>query len=98
MIDMEAICTKALSLYGAAAQTLMCMEEMAELQKELCKNARGRNNFFEIAEEIADVQIMLEQMMILHKCREAVEDWKAVKLLRLQGMLNNKEEEREHDN
>ena len=31
----------ALSTYGAEAQTLMAMEEMAELQKELCKHARG---------------------------------------------------------
>lgn len=32
---------QALDTYGAEAQTLMVMEEMAELQKELCKHARG---------------------------------------------------------
>ena len=31
----------ALEKWGADAQTLMVFEEMAELQKELCKNARG---------------------------------------------------------
>ena len=47
---------------GPDAQTLMAFEEMAELQKELCKHARGKHNRSAVAEEIADVQIMLEQM------------------------------------
>ena len=38
-------------------------EEMSELQKELCKHDRGKDNREAIAEEIADVQIMLEQMI-----------------------------------
>ena len=45
----------ALSKYGPDAQTIMVFEEMAELQKELCKHARGANNKEYIAEEIADV-------------------------------------------
>ena len=48
----------------------MMFEEMAELQKELCKNARGKDNRAEIAEEIADVHIMLDQMEILPNCKE----------------------------
>ena len=59
---------EALNKWGAEAQTLMGFEEMSELQKELCKHARGKDNREAIAEEIADVQIMLEQMMILHDC------------------------------
>ncbi len=38
------ICREALQTYGAESQTLMLFEEMSELQKELCKHARGRNN------------------------------------------------------
>ena len=77
----------ALSTYGAEAQTLMVMEEMAELQKELCKHARGRENRAQIAEEIADLQIMLEQMAMLHDCAELVEGYKAQKLDRLEKRL-----------
>jgi hypothetical protein len=77
----------ALSTYGAEAQTLMAMEEMAELQKELCKHARGRENRAQIAEEIADVQIMLEQMAMLHDCAGLVEGYKAQKLERLEKRL-----------
>lgn len=62
----------ALEKWGADAQTLMVFEEMAELEKELCKNARGKDNRGSIAEEIADVQIMLEQMIVLHNCRAMV--------------------------
>lgn len=88
MTDTErAIYTSALSKWGTAAQTLMVYEEMAELQKELCKHARGRHNTSAIAEEIADVLIMLDQMMVLHNCEETVADMKCAKLERLVRQL-----------
>lgn len=89
MIDIEVLCTQAVKHFGSESQTMMCIEEMAELQKELCKHSRGRNNYYDIAEEIADVQIMLEQMIILFDCRETVEDWKFAKLMRLRELINN---------
>ena len=99
MIDMNKICTQALNHFGKQSQILMLFEEMAELQKEICKNSRGRNNFYDIAEEIADVQIMLEQMIILFNCRDEVEQWKHVKLLSLRGLMNNyKKEDTSNDN
>lgn len=86
---MTEICKAALETWGASAQTLMVFEEMAELQKELCKHARGKENVLCIAEEIADVQIMLEQMVVLHDCRQAVEDWRTVKLMRLKRRIED---------
>ena len=77
----------ALSTYGAEAQTLMVMEEMSELQKELCKHARGKDNQLSIAEEIADVLIMLDQMMILHDCESIVAQYKQEKLERLENRI-----------
>lgn len=73
----------ALAMWGPDAQTLMAFEEMAELQKELCKHARGKHNRSAVAEEIADVQIMLEQMAELHGCAAQVTAWREVKLERL---------------
>ena len=78
---------QALKTWGPSAQTNMMFEEMAELQKELCKNGRGKDNRDHIAEEIADVLIMLEQMMILHDCEELVTAYKAAKLQRLEGRI-----------
>ena len=49
----------------------------------MCKAARGRDNREQIAEEIADVEIMLEQMKVLHRCAEAVAAYRESKLRRL---------------
>ena len=82
-MDEQKIYRAALAAWGADAQTLMVFEEMAELQKELCKAARGRDNREQIAEEIADVEIMLEQMKVRHRCSEAVAAYRESKLRRL---------------
>ena len=87
---------EALNKWGAEAQTLMVFEEMSELQKELCKHARGKDNREAIAEEIADVQIMLEQMMILHDCEDLVEVQKFKKTHRLKIRLEQEKWEYEH--
>ena len=42
---------KAIETYGGLMQTIVAIEEMAELIKELCKQLRGRENLEEIAEE-----------------------------------------------
>ena len=77
----------ALAKYGAEAQTLMVMEEMAELQKELCKHSRGTDNVDHIAEEIADVEIMLEQMKILYNCEYEVKKYRREKIERLKERI-----------
>lgn len=43
-------------------QEIICIEELAELQKELTKHLRGKENWDHIVEEIADVQLMIYQM------------------------------------
>lgn len=94
MIDKYAIYIRALDTYGAEAQTLMCMEEMSELQKELCKHARGADNAEHIAEEIADVRIMLDQMAILHNCSGLAANYKTAKLERLLNRLEEAKHEK----
>ena len=84
------ILLSALTKWGAGMQTVMVFEEMAELQKELCKSLRGKNKRGYIAEEIADVRIMLDQMVILHDCAEDVNVWRKVKLGRLEKRLSDK--------
>lgn len=76
--------------------TVMVFEEMAELQKELCKSLRGKDNRGYIAEEIADVRIMLDQMVILHDCAEDVDTWRKVKLGRLEKRLSAQEGDKEN--
>ena len=59
------ILKKAIDTYGINAQLDMCVEEMSELTKEICKHKRGANNRDSIIEEIADVSIMIEQLKLM---------------------------------
>ena len=81
---------KAIETYGAYAQTVVAIEELSELQKELCKAIRpgigDPENRDHIAEEIADVYIMLEQMEMLYDL-DTVDLWKAKKIERLKKRL-----------
>lgn len=66
----------ALSAYSSEIQRVVAIEELSELQKELCKSLRGQTDRQHIAEEIADVQITLEQMMILYELHYDVAAWR----------------------
>ena len=88
------ICRRALEAFGAQAQVVIAIEEMSELTKELCKNGRGQENATHIAEEIADVQIMLRQMVMLFDCAGQVETFRRYKLERLAERI---EEVKEHE-
>lgn len=78
----------ALAVYGDKNQKIVAIEEMAELQKELCKTLRLAGNHNHLAEEIADVQIMLEQMIMLYDCRADVVHWRREKLERLKERMS----------
>lgn len=82
-IDEKDIYRQALKKWGSTAQVIMVFEEMAELQKELSKFLRGNWIGDNIAEEIADVEIMLEQMKLLFGIEELVDINKKYKLKRL---------------
>lgn len=83
----DEICRAALEAFGERAQVTMAIEEMSELTKELCKRCRGRENVEAIAEEIADVEIMLQQLVILFDCKETVDKYRQYKLERLAGRI-----------
>ena len=54
--------------YGEKAQILQSIEEMSELTKELLKNInRNENNEKEIIQEIADVIVMITQLVMIYK-------------------------------
>ena len=63
----ENILLQAIVEYGAEAQTDMMIEEMSELTKALLKHRRkeSKETLDNILEEIADVQIMLDQLRII---------------------------------
>ena len=78
---------EAVRAYGKQSQLVMAMEEMSELTKELSKNLRGADNSKALAEEIADVEIMLEQLKVIFRNRALVDRIRAGKLVRLSDRI-----------
>lgn len=68
----EKILKDALGLYGVNHQTLICIEELSTLQKALSKSVRGERTKTGIAQELADAQLAIEQMIIAHDCAKEV--------------------------
>lgn len=81
---------RAIAKYGKDAQMKMVLEEMSELQKEICKMWRGKDNREAIAEEVADVEIMLDQLKLMLDIPYQVEQHRQNKLQRLQERLEEK--------
>ena len=89
--DRKAVYERAIRKYGAARQTLKAIEEMAELTKELCKYHNEDDMPLEgIAEEIADVTIMLEQLRIIYDINDDVCVWMDAKIKRLNDRLKSR--------
>ena len=65
--DLIKIYKQAIKTYGEKAQKLMAIEEMSELTKEICKDFRGLLDREHLIEELADVLIMLDQMLLMYK-------------------------------
>ncbi len=77
----------AINKYGNHMQQMVAIEEMSELIKELVKYNRGTENEKHIAEEIADVCIMLEQLIMMFDNEPEVRLYIEQKLLRLQSRV-----------
>lgn len=82
------IMLRAIHRYGETAQIDMAVEEMAELAKALCKVKRATPGaattaaIANVIEEIADVQIMLDQLrLIFARSTDEVEEDKLRRLL-----------------
>lgn len=93
-MERKEILERAIGTYGYHAQVNMCLEEMAELAKALLKMQRSDGDVMEkmdnIREEIADVQIMIDQMRMIYG-PEAIDRVERVKLTRLEKRLEGRE-------
>ena len=64
-LESETVWCDAIEHNGEDMQLNVAVEEMAELTKEIIKYKRGFDNLQQLAEEIADVEIMLEQLKLI---------------------------------
>ena len=85
--NLKAVLQNAIDTYGKDAQLWMVIEEMSELAKEICKHERGRENKDQIADEVADVTIMLEQVKMIFGISDEVERHLIEKVNRLKNRL-----------
>lgn len=95
-MDKKKLYNDAIRLWGIDAQIDMAVEEASEFIKSICKVKRTWHeleivNFFE---EMADLEIMLEQMKQLFGCHSVVEEKKAKKLERLQKKIKREAEKK----
>ena len=91
-MDREKILKDAVREFGVYSQMFMCVEKMSELTKAICKYHRAHGNdeihasIDNMREEMADVQIMLNQMKIMFG---DVEDIERTKLERLEKRMES---------
>lgn len=103
-LDVKRVLQKAIDTYGVEAQLDMCIEEMSELTKAICKYKRKGLGWtdphakviLDLAEETADVTIMLLQLNMMleefdfeNKVNEIAEH-KVERLAERLGMENEK--------
>lgn len=81
--------TDALKTYGVNLQLVVALEELSEVQKEICKALRGGTNVFHLAEEVADATIMLEQVRQIFCINDEVCKAMDAKVLRLQQRIED---------
>ena len=92
------ICRKAVETFGVEIQQIVAMEELGELIQAISKIARWECSQSEdleilleyidnLAEEIADVEIILEQLKQCHGCHIQVNNHKRKKLDKLKSMV-----------
>ena len=94
---------KAINTYGVENQMIKTVEELSELSQALCKSLIRLNYTKEkispeddlksvdnIFEEMADVEIMLEQCKIMFQYDKEVNKWKQKKIERLARRINEK--------
>ena len=84
------ILIKAIRKYGDVVQEREAIKECSALIQDICHKQMGIDH--NIEEEIASVEIMLEQLKIINHCHEKVQKFRELKIRKLyQKAFNIKE-------
>lgn len=83
----NAILREAIGHYGPLAQRMKAIEELSELIRALARDDRDN-----IAEEMADVRIVLGQLEMIYGNRDKVREVEWMKLARLKERMNADEQ------
>ena len=84
---------RVISVFGEKNQQMQAIEELMELQRAVFENVhRGTDNRDNIVEEVADVEIMLEQLKLIFTLHGKVTTKKGEKIERLKGIIEKYKE------
>lgn len=87
---MTEILQQAIRHYGRQHQQTKAVEELGELQQAILKCLDGRCDLNNLTEEIADVEIVLEQIKMMFPINEeTLKTIKARKILRLKSRMDS---------
>lgn len=87
----------AIKTFGEKNQKIVAIEELSELQKELTKDLRGQMNSYNLAEEFADVLIMLHQLIRIYGIESKVNVYWDYKIEKLKERIKDAGKEDESD-
>ena len=88
--ELDELTEELLKKKGFKNQLIICIEELSELQKELCKFLRGKFAMQNIIEEVADVEIMLHQIKHIFNIDENLINYvKKQKIERTKNKIKN---------
>lgn len=73
--------------FGANAQLVKALEELSEVQLEIFRVLDGRGSIVNLAEEVADATIMLEQVRRIFGIDEMTDEIMDRKILRLRQRI-----------
>ena len=83
--ELQTIWRQSIDHYGKRMQSIVCMEECAELIQAISKKLRDPTSPNDhLSEEMADVIICLHQLKLMYGITDkAIRDWEEAKTLRL---------------
>lgn len=93
-LEQRKVLKKAISFFGEEMQIFVAVEEMGELLQALSKFKRHEGDVNNIIEEIADVEIMMQQLCLIFDCSNDVATMKSQKIERLKEKIKRLENER----
>lgn len=88
----DRILREAIRCWGDSVQRLKVLEELGELTQAivktwLCDDCEEEAMLANLAEEMADVELMLQQLKIMYDNEDEVKEWRFKKLERLAGRI-----------
>ena len=91
---MKQLLERVITANGMNKQLDIAIEELSELIQAICKLKRygytDEECYFNLAEEMADVEIVLAELKLIFDNEDNVKEWKCYKLDRLEKRLKEK--------